>query len=79
MSQHVLVAQQRGRLRVASRLRAQHWQVVRSWFSHVRTSLAASVASFLFSLREVQEHVSAMLSAYETVSKEAGIELPYVR
>ncbi len=48
LSQHVPVAQQRGWLRVASRLRAQHWQVVRSWLSHVRTSLAVSLASFFF-------------------------------
>ncbi|MEW1695818.1 hypothetical protein [Streptomyces sp. NPDC091278] len=38
MLQHVPVAQQRGRLRVASRLRAQHWQMVRSWLSQVRPS-----------------------------------------
>lgn len=27
-------------------LREQHWQVVRSWLSQVRTSLAVSLVSF---------------------------------
>ncbi|KDQ69002.1 hypothetical protein DT87_17960 [Streptomyces sp. NTK 937] len=45
MEQHAPAAQQRDWSRRASMLRAQHWQVVRSCLSQVRTSLAVSLAS----------------------------------
>ncbi|MDW4910813.1 hypothetical protein RB628_37230 [Streptomyces sp. ADMS] len=32
-----------------------------------------------FSLRQIQETVSSMLSTYESVASEAGFDLPYVR
>ncbi|OKJ28032.1 hypothetical protein AMK24_30600 [Streptomyces sp. CB02366] len=44
--QHWSAAQQRGWSRRASMPRVQHWQVVRSWLSQVRTSLAVSLVIF---------------------------------
>ncbi|KUN42090.1 DUF6959 family protein [Streptomyces longwoodensis] len=40
---------------------------------------AGDVEDAKFSLAEIQEQIASMLSAYEAVSRDAGLGLPYVR